>query len=173
MTVNEGIAQVSTLATHSALTIWNFGSDFLIIIIPTAAFFFFAWYVGRGPFVAILLAFYSAFAIYNLFPYMSILPTAPAITAFLAHTGLYLALSFAFYIVLRRVVVSDFLYVGTIGLTILSFCATAFLLALAHHTFGVNAIYTFTPPVDALFSPDKYFFWWFIAPAVGLFFLAR
>jgi hypothetical protein len=98
MTVTEGIAQVSTLATHSALTVWNFGSDFLIIIIPIAVFFFFAWYVGRGPFVAILLAFYSAYALYISFPFMSILPTAPVITAFLAHTGLYLALSFAFYI---------------------------------------------------------------------------
>jgi hypothetical protein len=172
MTVTEGIAQVSTLATHSAGTVWNFASDFLIILIPIAIFFIFAWYVGRGPFVAILLALYNAYALYIAFPFMSVLPTAPAITALLAHAGLYLALAFVFYVILRRVVVSDFLYVGNIGLIILSFFATAFLLALAYHVFDITTVYSFTPPVAALF-PDKYFFWWFVAPAVGLFFLAR
>ena len=168
-----GLAQVNTLATQTAFSAWHSASDFLIILIPIAVLFIFAWYVGRGPFVAILLAIYNAYALYITFPFMSLLPSAPPVTALLAHAGLYLALAFAFYIILRRVVVSDFLYVGNIGLIILSFLATAFLLALAYHTFGITTVYHFTPAIDALFAPDQYFFWWFIAPAVGLFFLAR
>lgn len=173
MTATEGIAQVSTLATHTALSVWSFASDFLIVILLFSSFLLFAYYVGRGPLVAVLLAFYAAYAVYITFPYTSYLPTAPALIALLAHIGLYLALTFIFYIILRRVVVSDFLYISIFGLIALSFFGAAFLLALAYHVFPVASVYHFTPAIDILFAAKQYFFWWFIAPAVGLFFLAR
>jgi hypothetical protein len=178
MTATDGIAQVNTLATHTASSLWNFGSDFLIILVLVAFFFIFAWYVGRGPFVAIMLSYYGAYAIYMAFPYEQYLPQAPNLTAVLAHIGVYIALGFAFYIVLRRVVVSDFLYVGNIGLLILSLLASTFIIALLYHVFsnGVfsfQKIYHFTPAMDLFFAPKQYFFWWFVAPAIGLFFLAR
>ncbi|MDB5244694.1 MAG: hypothetical protein JWN18_564 [Parcubacteria group bacterium] len=166
-------AQVTTLATHTASSAWNIASDFLIILVLVAFFFAFAWYVGRGPFVAIMLSYYGAYAIYMTFPYEKFLPQAPALTALLAHAGVYAALGFGFYVVLRRVVVSDFLYVGNIGLIVLSFLASAFLIALAYHVFPVATVYHFTPALDILFAAKAYFFWWFVAPAVGLFFLAR
>ena len=173
MTATEGLAQVNELATNTALQAWSAASDFLIIIILLGVFFLFAWYVGRGPLVAVLLAFYSAYALYVMFPYMSYLPTAPALTALLAQTGLYLGLTFAFYIILRRVVVSDFLYIGIFGLFALSFLGAAFLLARAYHIFPVAEVYNFTPAIDLLFAAKAYFWWWFVAPAIGLFFLAR
>lgn len=173
MSATEGIAQVSTLATNYAFTAWNGMSDFLIIIILFGILFLFAWYVGRATLVSVLLAFYAGFAVYKMFPFMSYLPTAPAMTALLAQIALYAGLTLVFYIILRRVVVSDFLYVGIFGTIILSFLGAAFLIALAFHIFPVAAIYTFTPAISALFAPAEYFFWWFSAPAVGLFFLAR
>lgn len=169
----DAIAQVSALATPAALSAWSYASDFLIVIILLAILFFFARYAGRGPFVGALLSLYSGYALYAVFPYASSLPTAPAATALFAHTGLYLAFVIAFYIIMRRIVVSDFLYIGTFGLLILSLLGAAFLLALAYHTFSVASVYHLTPAIDALFTPAKYFFWWFSAPAVGLFFLAR
>lgn len=173
MTATTGLAQVSTLATHSALTAWGAVSDFLFILVLLSALFLFAWYAGRGPFVALLLAFYSAYAVYVAFPYQSFLPTAPALTALLTRIGLYAALVLLFYIILRRVVVSDFLYIGIFGLIALSFFGAAFLIALAYHVFPVASVYHFTPALDILFASKSYFFWWFIAPAIGLFFLAR
>ena len=173
MSATEGLAQVNTLATHTALTVWNGASDFLIVLILLSVFFLFAWYVGRGPFVAVLLAFYAAYALYAMFPYISYLPTAPAMMALLAHVGLYAGLTILFYIILRRVVVSDFLYIGLLGLIALSFLGAAFLLALAYHVFAISSVYTFTPAISVLFAPQHYFFWWFVAPAIGLFFLAR
>jgi hypothetical protein len=173
MNATQGIAQVNTLATHTALTIWNGMSDFLIVLVLVGIFFLFAWYVGRGPFVAVLLAFYCAYALYVMFPYMSYLPTAPALTALLARIGVYLGLSLFFYIILRRVVVSDFLYVGVFGLIALSFLGAAFLIAISYNIFNITSVYQFTPAIDLLFAPAKFFFWWFAAPAIGLFFLAR
>lgn len=173
MTATDGLAKVNDLATNTALSAWSSVSDFLIIIILFSILFLFAWYVGRATLVSVLIAFYGAFAIYKVFPFMSYLPTAPALTALLAQVALYAGLTLVFYIILRRVVVSDFLYVGIFGTIILSFLGAAFLIALAFNVFPVATIYTFTPAVSALFAPVEYFFWWFIAPAVGLFFLAR
>ncbi len=173
MTATEGLAQVNTLATYTALSAWNFAGDFLIIIILMGAFFFFARAVGRGQLVALMLSFYSAYALFISFPYSSLLPTAPVLTALLSNVGLYAALTFLFYIILRRVVVSDFLYIGIVGFVVLSFLGATFLLALAYNVFPVATIYHFTPAVDALFAPKAFFWWWFVAPAIGLFVFAR
>lgn len=172
MNATDGLAQVNELATNTAMTVWNFASDFVIIIALVAFFFLFAWYVGRGPFVAIILSYYGAYAVYVAFPYEQYLPQAPALTALLTHVGVYAGLGFAFYIILRRVVVSDFLSVGNIGLIVLSFLASTFLIAMSYHMFPITSIYDFTPAMDVFFAPKEFFFWWFVAPVIGLFFLA-
>lgn len=173
MSASSSIAQVNTLATQTVHSLWNFGSDFLIVIALFAAFFLFVWYIGRGPLVALLLALYAGYAVYSFFPYTSLLPTSPATTTLFSHLGLYAAITFIFFIILRRVVVSDFLYIGLFGIISLSFLGAAFLLALAYHVFPVASIYHFTPAVALLFAPKAYFFWWFVGPALGLFFFAR
>jgi len=173
MTATDGLVKVNELATNYAFTAWNSASDFLIIIILFSILFLFAWYIGRATLVSILIAFYAGFAIYKIFPFMSYLPTAPAMTALLAQAALYAGLTLVFYIILRRVVVSDFLYVGLFGTIILSFLGATFLIALAYHIFPVADVYNFTPAIDMLFAAKQYFFWWFAAPAIGLFFLAR
>jgi hypothetical protein len=172
-TTVQAIEKVKELAAHTTTSIWASAGDFLILFILVMFFFAFAWYVGRGQLVAIMLSYYGAYAIYIAFPYESLLPSAPPITALLAHAGLYAALGFAFYVVLRRVVVSDFLYVGNVGLIILAFFAATFIIALLYHLFPLTPIYHFTPAMDVFFAPKEYFFWWFIAPALALFFLAR
>lgn len=173
MTATGTIAQVNELAAQTVLSAWSAAGGFLVVILLTAIFFLFAWYVGRGPFVALLLSFYGAYALYVTLPYLSLLPTAPAMTALLTHAGAYFALALVFYLVLHRVIVSDFLYIGMFGLIILSLLGGAFLIALAYHVFPVAGVYRFTPAIDALFAPATYFFWWFAAPAVGLLFFAK
>jgi len=173
MTATDGLAKVNELTTNYAFTAWNSASDFLIIIILFSILFLFAWYIGRATLVSVLLAFYAAYAIYITFPYASLLPTAPAMTALLSQMALYAGLTLVFYIILRRVVVSDFLYVGIFGTIILSFLGATFIIALAYHVFPVSDVYRFTPAIDLLFAAKAYFFWWFSAPAIGLFFLAR
>ena len=173
MTVTNGLVQVTAVATHTALSAWSIISGFLIVIVLFAALFLFARYVGRGGFVALLFSFYSAYAIYTAFPYRSILPSTPPTAALLTNLGMYIVLVVFFYIILRRVVVSDFLYIGIVGLIILSLLGASFLLALCYHVFPVSSVYAFTPSLNMLFAPTAYFFWWFIGPAIGLFFLAR
>lgn len=168
-----GLSELSTVTATTALSAWGAASDFLIVIILIATIFLFAWYAGRGPLVALQLSLYTAYALYISFPFKTILPSGPPVTALLSELLLYGLLVLLFYIILRRVVVSDFLDVGIFGLAILSFLGTGFLLSLAYHVFPVASVYTFTPAVDALFAAKAYFWWWFVAPAIGLFLFAR
>lgn len=173
MTATGTLSQIGALATNTALSTWGAAGNFLIVIALAAILFIFAWYVGRGPFVALLLSFYGAYALYTTLPYLSLLPVAPPMTAFAAHAGAYLALALVFYIILHRVIVSDFLYIGALGLVVLSLFGAAFLIALAYHVVPITGVYHFAPAIDLLFAPAKYFFWWFAAPAIGLIFFAR
>jgi len=167
------LGQVSTIATHSAITVWGAISGFLVLIVPAFLLFLIAWYIGKGPFVATLLALYAAYAVYAVFPYDSLLPATPAITALATRLALYLGLVALFYMILRRVVVSDFLYIGMLWIGLLSLLGSALLLALAYQVFPVSDLYHFNTALDPFFAPRQFFFWWFIGPAVGLFFFAR
>lgn len=169
----ETFAPIGNFITGNAISSWDVISGFLILIVPVLVLFYVGWYVGRGPFVAVLLALYAAYALYAAFPYMDFLPSAPAITALATRLGLYAVLTLLFYIILRRVVVSDFLYIGIMGILLLSLLGSTFLLALAYHVFPVADVYQFNSALDPFFGPEQFFFWWFIGPAVGLFFLAR
>ncbi len=173
VSVSDGIAQVNALASNTAMTAWNSASDFLIVLVLFAIFFLLAWYIGRAVLLSILVAFYAAYAVFLAFPYTSFIPTAPAMTALLSNLVLYFFLATIFYLVLRRVVVSDFLDIGLFGTSVLALLGATFLIAMAYHVFPVADVYTFTPAMDLIFAPQAYFFWWFSAPALGLFFLAR
>ncbi len=175
LSATQGLSQVSTVATNTALTLWAAVASFVVLIILTLLFFLFSRYVGRGPYVALVLALYAGYAIYAVIPstYLAYLPSAPALTAVIVHAVLYLAFVFIFYIILRRVVVSDFIYIGLFGLIAISFLASAFLIALAYHVFSITNVYHFNTSIANLFAPARYFFWWFIAPAIALFFLAH
>lgn len=161
------------VVSHVSFSAIGAFSDLLIIIGLVLFFYGFAWYIGRGPMIAIILSYYGAYALYIAFPYERFLPSAPPVTALLAHLGLYVALGFGFYVVLRRVVVSDFLYMGNMRLILLSLFAATFVIAMLYHLFPITSFYHFSPFMDLIFAPNAYFFWWFIGPAVALFFLAR
>lgn len=173
MNATGSIAQVSTMATHAAVSAWAIANAFLIALIIFAILLIFAWRFGRGALVALLIALYAAYAPYLFFPYTSILPTSPALTAFLAHAGLYAAMAVVFYLIIRRIISPDFFSIGTIGLCILAALGACFIVALGAQAFSANAVYQFTPTIAALFVPSQYFFWWFIGPAVGMFIFVR
>ena len=166
-------SSVSTLATHTIASAWAIGSNFLLVIALVAALLFFAWYVGHGPFVALSLSFYAAYAIYAVSPYLSLLPSSSPFIAFLTHVCAYAVFVLAFYVVLRRVIVSDFLHISWFGLVVLALLGAGFLIALLAHAFALSSVYAVTPVVAIYIASSDYFFWWFIAPAVGLLVFAR
>jgi len=167
------LAQIQTLVVHIGVSGYAFAADFLVIGLLMAFFFFFTRFVGRGQLVALFISLYTGYALYSVFPFFWYISAAPALTVLVLDIIIFIAFSGIAYSILRRIVVSDFLSVGTIGILVLSFFGTGFLIALSYHTFPVRSVYTFTPAIDALFAAKTYFFWWFIAPILGLFFLMR
>lgn len=57
-------------------------------------------------------------------------------------------------------------------MAVLGLLALGFVLAMLYHVFGVTGVINLPSFLDSLFAPNSYFFYWFIAPLVGLFFLA-
>ncbi len=169
----DSITEVNAIATESVSTIWAMASDFIVVIALFAIVFFFAWRGGKGFILSLNFSLYAAYALYAVFPYSSILPASTP----LVHLGATLIVFAAFatlaFMILHRVIAPDFVSIGMVGLLILSLLTTGFLLALAFHAFPIAAIYEFSPAIQMLFAPDQYYFWWFIAPLGGLFFLAR
>ncbi|XKT75008.1 MAG: hypothetical protein ACJKSS_02475 [Patescibacteria group bacterium UBA2103] len=155
----------------------TFISDFLIIIILVGLMAFFMFRSGRRGVVSLTMAMYVGVCLYTLFPFKDVVLQAgqgqPLVTLSLM---LLMFGSFTIppYIVLNRVVVTDFLgRSGIIFLLIISFLLTALLLSAAYHLVPIREFYAFTPALDALFGPKEFFFWWFISPLAALFALAK
>ena len=77
------------------------------------------------------------------------------------------------FVFIQRLTGGGFGVLSVVPRFALSFLAAAFLLALSYHVFDISNIYTFPAPLDTLFAPQGYFFWWFIAPLAGLIFLVH
>ena len=155
----------------------TFVNDFLLVIILVGLMLFFMFRSGRRGVVSRTFAVYIGILLYTLFPFRDAVLTAsqgePLLS--LLFIGVMLISFIAVpYIVLNRVVVTDFLgRLGIIFLLTISFLLTAMLLASAYHILPIRDFYVFTPVLDALFAPQEFFFWWFISPLVALFLFAK
>ena len=170
-------ASATELIQSTTANAGTFVNDFLIVIILIGLMLFFMFRSGRRGVVSLTMSVYVGVTLYTLFPFKDVVlaATAGAPLASLALTAVML-ISFTTvpYIVLRRVVVTDFLgRSGVLFLLIVSFLLTAMLLASAYHILPVRDFYAFTPALDALFAPKELFFWWFISPLVALFAMAK
>jgi hypothetical protein len=166
--------QVSNFATTAAANSMGIVSNFLVLVVLTIGFILIS-YRSRGGIISLLVSFYIGYGVFLVFPYtQDIVNTAgsPIMKAVISLVIFAIACIVPFLFIERLVsggigVLSVFPRFG------LSFLAATFLMALAYHVFQVNNIYTFPEPINTLFAPDAYFFWWFIAPLLGLLLLVH
>jgi len=160
--------------TGGMADILAFGGNFLILIILTAALFFFALRAGRAMLVSFILALYVAYALFAVFPYkeLFIVGDTPLVRS-VAGILLFGVFTFFPYMLLRRVSTSGSMHIHPLMLALLALVTGGFVLALGYHVLDIAALVPLTPSLDALFAPDTYFFWWFAAPLVGIFLTAR
>lgn len=167
--IDQYALQISNLATAAASNSWALVSNFVILLVLTVLFILFS-YRSRGGILSLIVAFYVGYAIFLVFPYTNLVlasGTTPLIKAFIS-VGLYVAACIVPFIFIERLASGGFGVLSVFPRFGLSFLAATFLLALAYHVFHVSNIYTFPEPMNTLFAPDQYFFWWFIAPLIGL-----
>jgi hypothetical protein len=173
MPTPDQLLALSSSATETLAPAWAWASDFLILIIPILFLVGFARVMGNGPYVSLIASLYIGYALYSVFPFFEQLPVDPPLVKFGAEVAVYVGFWIMGYLLLRRVAVSDFIHIGTIGLTLISFATAGFFFALLYHTFPTQTVYTFSPAVDFLFAQKEFFVAWFAAPLLGLFFFTR
>lgn len=171
--INQFGLQITDFAAGSASQVWLVAANFLIFLILILVMIGFSYKAGRGGIISLILAMYAGYAIYILFPFTEQIISAggtkmiKAILSIIIY-GICTFLPFHF---IQRLTAGGFGVLSFFPRFVLSFLAAAFLLALAYHVFHVSNIYSFPEPMNTLFAPDRYFFWWFIAPMIGLLFL--
>ncbi|HEY4489138.1 MAG TPA: hypothetical protein VJA87_01510 [Candidatus Paceibacterota bacterium] len=166
---------VSTFATGGIESVWLLVGNFLVLLILTVIMIGFSYKTGRGGIISLIIAFYAGYALYIVFPFTDDILNAGGSTIVKAviSIALYGAMTFVPFHFIQRLTSGGFGILSFVPRLLLSFLAAAFLLTLAYHVFQISNIYSFPDPINSLFAPDEYFFWWFIAPLVGLIFLVR
>lgn len=171
----DAFVQVGNIATELSASAWVWAGNFLALIIITTLLLLFAMRGGRSGLISLILALYAGYALYIVFPFTDAVISAggtPLIQAILSVILFAIATFFPF-VLIRRLTGGGFGTLSFFQNLLLSLLAGAFLLALGYHVFDVSNIYTFSQPLDQLFAPEGYFFWWFVAPLAGLFVFAR
>lgn len=153
---------------------WALLSNFVILLVLTVGFILFS-YRSRGGIISLIVAFYIGYAIFLIFPYTKDIVAAGSTPLMKAGISvlLYILCCVVPFIFIQRLASGGFGVLSVFPRFGLSFLAATFLLALTYHVFHVSNIYTFPEPMNTLFAPDQYFFWWFIAPLIGLLILVH
>jgi len=169
------VTEVSNIATEITASAWLWAGNFLALIVLTVALLFFSMRGGRSGLISLMLALYAGYALYLVFPYTDTVIAAggtPLVQAILSVIVFAIA-TFPPFILIRRLTGGGFGSLSGIQNILLSLITATFLMALGYHVFDISNIYSFSEPLNQLFAPEGYFFYWFIAPLVGLFVLVR
>lgn len=120
------------------------------------------------------LSLYIGYALYAIFPYMTTVQSWGNTheIKFALTLGVYIVAVAVSFFILKRFVLNSYAKSG-IAAVILGLLALGFILAMLYHVFGITALFNLPSFVDALFAPSSVFFYWFIAPLVGLYFVNR
>jgi hypothetical protein len=175
MDINALALQITNFVTlavgNAGALLWNF----LVLVVLTVVIVLFSYKTGRGGLVSLVLALYAGYAIYLVFPYDHTVISYGTTTLSRAVISimLYIAACIVPFIFAQRLTHGGIGIISAVPRFGVSFLAAAFVIAIAYHVFNVNHLYSFPKPLDQLFAPDQYFFWWFIAPMVGLFLLVH
>lgn len=173
--LTDTLTQFGTTITGAAGSIWLWVENFLVLIGLTIITLFLAMRKGGAGLISLNIALYAGYAIYMVFPYREAvidIGATPEVKAIISVVLFVLATAVPF-LVCFRLTEPSFGSLNLVQGTILSLASSFFIMALVYHTFDISNVYHFPEPLNSLFEPNGYFFYWFIAPLIGLFFLAR
>jgi hypothetical protein len=165
---------LNTFATGGLGDAIGFVGNFLVLLVIAALLFLFALRAGRSLLISFILSLYVGYALFTVFPYKDMIITGdtPLVRA-VCGIALFAAFSFFPYLLLRRVSSAGTMRINPLMLAALTLVTGGFILALGYHVLNIAAVIPLTPSLDALFAPEKYFFWWFLAPLAGVYLTAR
>jgi len=162
------------IMTGGLADIFAFVGNFLVLLILAGILFFFALRAGRAMLVSFILALYVGYAFFTVFPYKELFIIGDtALARSVAGVLLFGVFTFFPYMLLRRVSTNGSMRIHALTLGLLALVAGGFVLAIGYQVLDIASLVPLTPSLNALFAPDQYFFWWFLAPLIGIFLVAR
>jgi hypothetical protein len=166
---------ITQIATTSIASVWTFVLSFLALILLAGALYGWAWKSGRDVLVSFIFSLYAGYAIYFIFPYSDDIIKAggSALNALVLRVLFLAVFTGISYWAIRKHSGSGYFRGGEIGTIILAILTSGFILAILYHSLNAKSAYAFTSSLDALFVPKEYFFWWFVAPLIGVLGLSR
>ncbi len=165
--------QVTALAQTGTTGILPIVMNFIALIVLTIVLFAFAMRAGRPAFISLVLSFYVGFGLFMVFPWKAQMMTGDGMTKAVAGLLIYLALCALPFLILRRVNTLGLARIHPLPLFLLSALSAGALLAIGYHFLSLATILPATPPIAMYVVPDKYFFYWLVAPLVGFFAFSR
>jgi hypothetical protein len=154
----------------------NFIYEIAYFLVVLGIVFTFSLFRGRQAIINIIFALYLALLISVEFPFYdevlgslsdSVSISTAKLIIFLVFTALATALCF-------RIMPDEFREMKLESLSkkfTLSLCATILVMVFSFHVLPVTEFLTPGTPIQSLFAPAEYFFWWLILPLVALFIL--
>ncbi len=161
---------LTTIKTSGPLTI-----DIIVLVLIFIIFLFYGIYFGRNRLISLVLAFYPAMFLYNLFPYLAKLIILHGDTLILLNK----VIIFLIFLILFDIIISRFIFADSGGgsghYLRLAGCSLALVILIVSFSYSIislDSVYNFSPKIDALFTASgTSVFWWDLAPLGLLFFL--
>ncbi len=154
----------------------NFISEIAYLLIVLGVIFSISIFKGRQAVINIIFALYLALLISVEFPFYDqvIGSLSGAVSLSMAKLIVFLAFTVLATILCFRIMPDEFREMKLESLSkkfTLSLCATILVMVFSFHVLPVTEFLTPGTPIQSLFAPAEYFFWWLILPLVALFIL--
>ncbi len=148
--------------------------EFLVPLVVFGVLLAFVLIRGRRALISLILGLYFAFLILLQFPYSTNLYTLAGKGTDgspILKIGIFLVLTLLGMFLFRRLLNEDLMFYGIAKKVVLALLATILVITFCYHVLPVRSLIDPGATLNTLFAPPQYFFWLFILPLVGLFFL--
>jgi hypothetical protein len=154
----------------------NFIYEIAYFLIVLGILFAFSLFKGRQAVINIIFGLYLALLISVEFPfYTQVLGSiGGAVSISVAKMIIFVAFTIIATSLCFRIMPDEFRESKLESFTkkfTLALCATVLIMVFSFHVLPVTEFLTPGTPIQSLFAPQEYFFWWLILPFVALFIL--
>lgn len=154
----------------------NFLSEIAYFLIVFGALFGFALFKGRQAVINLIFGLYLALLISVEFPFYEqvVGSLSGAVSISIAKMIIFLVFAVLATILCFRIMPDEFRETKLESFSkkfTLALCATVLVMVFSFHVLPVTEFLTPGTPIQSLFAPAEYFFWWLILPLVALFIL--
>lgn len=153
----------------------NFLSEITYFLVVFGALLTLSIFMGRQAIINIIVALYLALLISVEFPYYDqVLGSISAVSVSVAKLSIFLVFTLLATILCFRIMPDEFREMKLESFNkkfIHALCATILVMVFSFNVLPVTEFLTPGTPLQTVFAPQEYFFWWLILPLIALFIL--